>query len=96
MNSSSRVHLAGVLSTEPAAHIGHDDTDPIRRHVERAGQLAVYSVRPLGPRPYRQTIVVPLGHGRAWFHRGMLDIGDGIRFAKDLRRLRERLVHRAP
>src|SRR5262249_20560962 len=68
--------LAGVLAAEAAAGVRHDHTDFFGRDVERLGQLTLYIVRTLRARPHRQLAVFPLGDGRAWFHRRVLDVGN--------------------
>ena len=80
--------LAGVLAAEPAAEVGDDHPDAVVGQAEGPGQLALDAERDLAPGPDRQLAVLPLGDGRPRLHRAVLDVGDVVRLAERLRRLR--------
>ena len=71
--------LAGVLAAVAGAHVRHDHAHLVRRHAERAGELAADAERPLRAGPDGQLAVLPLGDGGPRLERDVGDVGDRVR-----------------
>ena len=74
--------FARVLAPEPAAKVRNDHPDAVVCQAKRPRELAAHAERLLARRPDGHLAIRPLGHGRAWLHRAVLDVGDVIGLAK--------------
>ena len=75
--------LGRVLPAEAAAHVGHDHANAVARDPERLGEVLLRPKGPVAAGPDREAVPVPLGHGGARLHRGVLDEGDTVRLRED-------------